>query len=371
MTTVGDQRATVGGNSISTVSGVSVSKHASDALTLVVGDHALRVEGESSVQIGTVDKPSSGEVYAYDDYNLAAGRVVRIRAVDSIVLECGDNKFIVAHDGVTIQASTVAIKASEGASMSGKGSAITLGDDAEIVAKAVSIRSPGASILMADDAKLRSDNIKLESKKGVFAMDDNVKLSAATVKLLSEDKASVEIDKNASMRGAAVSLGKPVTPADKPASESVKQAAEKDQKAETKPLSLQLIDANLEPYNKKNYVLVAGGERFEGKTDGDGKIAHDVRKEADMASLILWPSEYPTGERLTWKLRIEDEPPGSDVTGTLLRLRNLGYYLGPIVTSIDDNFRSAIVQFQRDHDIDGTGELDGPTLAKLNEVHGH
>jgi len=370
-TTGGNQRTTVDGNSITAVTGVSVSQHASDALTLIVGDHTLRVEGDSSTQIGNVDKPSSGEVYAYGDYNLAAGRVVRLRAVDSIVLECGDNKLIVAHDGITIQASTIAIKASEKASMSGKGPALTLGDDAEIVAKTVSIRSSGATLTMADDANLRSDSIKVESKKGVLAMDDDAKISATTVKLLSADNASVEIDKNASVKGAAVALGKPADPADKPADESSKQADEKDQKPETKPLSLRLIDPKLEPYKEKNYVLVVAGERFEGKTDGDGKIAHDVRKEAEMGSLILWPSDYPTGERVTWKLRIEAEPPGADVPGALLRLRNLGYYLGPLVTSIDDNLRSALVQFQRDHEIDGTGELDGPTLAKLSEVHGH
>ncbi len=367
----GNSRETVGGNSITNVAGVTVAQHRSDALTLVIGDHALRVEGDSSTQIGKIDKPSSGEVYAYGDYDVSAGRTVRLRAVESIILESGDNKIIVSPDGITIQAGTIAIKASETATMSGKGPALTLGEEAEIVAKTVSIYSSGASLALGDDAKLRSDEIKLESKKGVLTMNEDAKLSATTVKLYSADNASVELDKNASMKGKLVMMNCKGDGGDKPTEGSAPKASDEEEKAKTKALKLRLLDPKLEAYKEKNYVLVVAGERFEGKTDTKGNIEHEVRNEAEMGSLILWPDDFPTGERMSWKLRIEEDPPGADLAGALLRLRNLGYYLGPLVASIDDALRSALVQFQIDHEIAGTGELDGATLAKLTDVHGH
>jgi type VI secretion system secreted protein VgrG len=367
----GDERHEVKGNRLESVSGVSTAQLKSDALTLVVGDHALRVEGDSSTQIGNIEKHSSGEVYAYGDYDISAGRTVRLRAITSIILESGDNKIIVSPEGITLQAGTISIKAGETATMSGKGPTLTLGDDAEIAAKTVSILSSGASIVLKDDAKVHSDKITLESKQGVLAMEDEAKLSAKAVKLYSADKASVELDQNASMKGALVMLNCKGDAGDKPGDEKDKDKKSEEEKVERKKLSLRLLDPKMEPYKDKNYVLVVAGERFEGKSDGDGKLEQEVRKEAEMGSLILWTGEYPTGERVTWKLSIQDEAPAADVAGCLVRLRNLGYYLGPMVSTVDERLRSAIVQFQVDHELEGTGELDGKTLGKLNEIHGH
>ena len=202
-------------------------------------------------------------------------------------------------------------------------------------------------------------------------MNEDAKLSATTVKLYSADNASVEFDKNASMKGKLVMMNCKGDGGDKLTEGSAPKASDEEEKAKTKALKLRLLDPKLEAYKEKNYVLVVAGERFEGKTDTEGNIEHEVRNEAEMGSLILWPDDFPTGERMSWKLRIEEDPPGADLAGALLRLRNLGYYLGPLVASIDDALRSALVQFQIDHEIAGTGELDGATLAKLTDVHGH
>jgi len=49
------------------------------------------------------------------------------------------------------------------------------------------------------------------------------------------------------------------------------------------------------------------------------------------------------------------------------RLENLGY----VVESADDGKMpaDALKEFQEKHDLQTTGELDGPTKAKLSELH--
>jgi type VI secretion system secreted protein VgrG len=367
----GDERHEVRGNLRQRVAGVSTSQHESDALTLVMGDHALRVEGESSTLIGSVDKATSGEVYAHGDYSISAGRSVRLRAVTSIILESGDSKVIVSPEGITLQAGTISIKAGETATMSGKGPSLTLGEEAEIAAKTVNILSSGASLVLGDEATLRSDALTLESKQGVLAMTDEAKLSAKAVKIYSADKASVELDQNASMKGALVMLNCKGGSADEAGEGEDGEKKSEDEKKETKKLSLRMLDPTMKPYQDKSYVLVVAGARFEGKTDGDGTIEQDVPKEAEMAQLTIWPGDYPEGERLSWKLAIRDEAPPEGLAGDVLRLRNLGYYLGPMISAPDEALRAAIVQFQSDHELPQTGELDADTLAELGDVHGH
>ncbi|MFT3990921.1 MAG: peptidoglycan-binding domain-containing protein [Luteolibacter sp.] len=52
-------------------------------------------------------------------------------------------------------------------------------------------------------------------------------------------------------------------------------------------------------------------------------------------------------------------------TRAQLRLRQLGYYRGPIDGSFGNQSRKALVRFQRDHRLPMTGKLDSRTLRAL------
>ena len=57
------------------------------------------------------------------------------------------------------------------------------------------------------------------------------------------------------------------------------------------------------------------------------------------------------------------------ITFAIIRLRNLGYYAGPDVEQTTPDLEAATRNFQRDHSLEETGELDSDTTAKLDEVH--
>jgi hypothetical protein len=97
-------------------------------------------------------------------------------------------------------------------------------------------------------------------------------------------------------------------------------------------------------------------------TDGDGAVKAPVAKSAEQSSLLL--------RGVTRRLAVGDlDPVGAD-DGCTARLFNLGYLLDPLAVPGDDEARIAIEDFQADHGLPLTGELDAATRAKLEAAHG-
>nr|WP_246312511.1 peptidoglycan-binding domain-containing protein [Aquabacterium terrae] len=68
---------------------------------------------------------------------------------------------------------------------------------------------------------------------------------------------------------------------------------------------------------------------------------------------------------------IGDLDPVEEKSGQLARLLNLGYYRRALDPVDEDEWKSAVEEFQCDHELTPvTGECDGATQAKLLEVHG-
>jgi peptidoglycan hydrolase-like protein with peptidoglycan-binding domain len=63
--------------------------------------------------------------------------------------------------------------------------------------------------------------------------------------------------------------------------------------------------------------------------------------------------------------------PETSVKGAQQRLRHLGYYHRTPDGELDAATRRALEDFQRDHEIVISGELDDSTKAKLADSHGH
>lgn len=111
------------------------------------------------------------------------------------------------------------------------------------------------------------------------------------------------------------------------------------------------------------YTLVVGGQVLHGTLDGDGAFEHDVPGDAKSAQLIL------SGGDEIINLRVGGLDPVSEVSGAQQRLQNLGYDLGGEQGTLGDKTRAALRGFQDRNKLPVTGEIDGATKAKLQEVH--
>jgi peptidoglycan hydrolase-like protein with peptidoglycan-binding domain len=73
---------------------------------------------------------------------------------------------------------------------------------------------------------------------------------------------------------------------------------------------------------------------------------------------------------LNFDLGLGGLDPTSEVNGQQERLKNLGYDCGEITGETTDRTRDALRAFQKDHNLDVTGESDDRTIAALESAHG-
>ena len=100
------------------------------------------------------------------------------------------------------------------------------------------------------------------------------------------------------------------------------------------------------------------------KTDAKGRIERSIEATSEDGVLRI-PSldmEIP--------VKIGHLDPAEEDTGWRQRLINLGYH--PRALDDDDatRLRHAVEEFQCDHGLKVTGEVDGATKAKLKDQHG-
>lgn len=130
----------------------------------------------------------------------------------------------------------------------------------------------------------------------------------------------------------------------------------------TVTLRLVLHDAGDEPIAGEACTLVVGERSFELTTDGDGMIEQVVTAGEQDGKLLV-------GERVL-PLKIGHLDPIDEHAGQQERLTNLGYRAGKEDDADDPLFRSAVEEFQCDHDLTVTGVVDPETQGKLQEIHG-
>jgi outer membrane protein OmpA-like peptidoglycan-associated protein len=139
----------------------------------------------------------------------------------------------------------------------------------------------------------------------------------------------------------------------------------------TREIRVQLMNWDGLPFNSKPYLLHwdTWGETV-GKTDDQGIVSVQVTAGEGSGFVRVWPDEADTEEYLEWKIQTGPVPPANDPRGASIRLANLDYYSGPAVDTVTDELRQSIRFFQYDNQFDVlTGDLDDPTVAKINEDH--
>lgn len=120
-----------------------------------------------------------------------------------------------------------------------------------------------------------------------------------------------------------------------------------------------------EPRPDEPYTLKVDGVVFEGTTDGDGRIEYTVPPLATEATLRL--GEADSAE--DYILHIGSLDPVEEVSGVQGRLHNLGYDTGEIDGVMGPITAGAIGQFQKDNDLEVTGQADQATRDKLVSLH--
>ena len=112
-----------------------------------------------------------------------------------------------------------------------------------------------------------------------------------------------------------------------------------------------------------DYVLEAGSRRFEGSTDGDGKLEHYLPGNATSGKLYL------DGGSEVYPIRINRLDPPDAVSGAQQRLQNLGFPMRRVSGEMDDATKGALARFQAAQGLPESGDLDGATVAALASAH--
>ncbi len=97
-------------------------------------------------------------------------------------------------------------------------------------------------------------------------------------------------------------------------------------------------------------------------TDKDGKLEQVISTKAQEGTLTVL--------NLTMPIRIGSLDPVKELSGQIARLNNLGYDAGDSETIDEQQFLSAIEEFQCDHSLTVDGKCGPITQKKLSDVHG-
>ena len=315
-TVEGEQQLHVGGAKTETIAGSSrLGVHG--VVMHNRGNHAEIIEGYASTSVGSGEAPAGLSIKVHGNESHDVSESLTLRADTRLLLECGDSSITITPDGVRIDAKTIVIKARE--------KLILLGD--------------GPGIELSTEADILADTIKLFSKGGSVELDSEAAhVDGPLVKLNCGAGEEPEIEDDAP-------------------------------KPKTKTFQWTCLDANLEPYRNKTYRLMTQGFKCRDTTDGDGVIQKDIPEDAFSAMLTIWTEDFPEGERITSTIQLDDLPPALSIYGAQIRLKNLGYYVGDESEEMSPELTGAIAEFQSDHGLPSTGELDADTADKLDEIH--
>lgn len=130
-------------------------------------------------------------------------------------------------------------------------------------------------------------------------------------------------------------------------------------------LKLRIFDEG-EPRANEPYVLQIDMELIEGHTDEEGQLEQAIPPQAERAVLRLGKDEMAED----YILKLGHCDPLSVITGIQARLKNLGYYGGLVDGAIGKHTKQALGEFQHDHDLKVTSQIDEATRNQLKSEHG-
>jgi len=139
-------------------------------------------------------------------------------------------------------------------------------------------------------------------------------------------------------------------------------------RGETLMLRIVLKNIDGQPIANQRCDLDIEGEVYPLTTDGQGQIEQQIPKSAEGGTLTLIGTNVPFDVQLPIKIGHLD--PVDTISGQQARLNNLGFNAGEVGGTSELQFRSAVEEFQCDHDLTVDGICGQQTQTKLKEVHG-
>jgi hypothetical protein len=149
-----------------------------------------------------------------------------------------------------------------------------------------------------------------------------------------------------------------------------------------KTLKIRLINDFDQPIKMSYYRLEVDDQKFEGITNNEGVLQHDIPVGAKTGKLILDKKLVHRRENNTGEIRVENwsidlqivdsMTPGDQIDGAQARLKNLGFFASKeFHEQYDEQTRRAIQRFQTAHPpLKVTGNIDQETKKRLEEVYG-
>ena len=112
-----------------------------------------------------------------------------------------------------------------------------------------------------------------------MSLGEEAEIVAKKVRIYGEASA-LELDRDAKVWGDKLKLQPPATPAPERDPET--------NEPKTKPLSLRFLDDGHQPYDGRTAQLIAGGQRFRGTLGDDGGLKVDVPDTSTIAEVTVW-----------------------------------------------------------------------------------
>jgi len=118
------------------------------------------------------------------------------------------------------------------------------------------------------------------------------------------------------------------------------------------------------PRANEPYELVVDERVYRGTTDSEGKSEERIPGNAKQTRMYLGR------DREEYEIDLGQVDPITELKGVQERLNNLGFHCGTPDGAPGPMTRRALLDFQRKHGAEETGEPDEPTRNELRRVHG-
>lgn len=129
-------------------------------------------------------------------------------------------------------------------------------------------------------------------------------------------------------------------------------------------------DENDKPFANTRYELHIEKEVFEGETDGEGKIAQEIKANARGGKILLYIKDSDGNETVGFiPLELGNLDPVHEISGVQKRLNNLGFECGNADGILGEKTKSALIAFQKKHDLPESGNPCSQTCEKLRQIH--
>lgn len=209
----GSAQSVIHGRSLVYVGERATTVLGADAEVTVSGNLALNVGQALSLSVGSAAEPKSASAAISGDLSLAARGMTELTIEKELTIRCGDTTVKIAKDSVTITTKKIVLEA---------------------------------------------ESIDAASKKASLSMGDKVEIRGPEVKLASDDKAILELGKEAKLDGQAVKIKPGLT------AETREQEKREEQARTLEKESIVLFDRKGEPIQNAPYEISFFGWLEEG-----------------------------------------------------------------------------------------------------------